>query len=221
MDSNKHMTHTLRLCLVRHGETSWNAEHRLQGHTDIPLNATGRAQADATAALLAAHRFDAAYTSDLSRAADTARAIGRRIGLDAQPLPALRERHYGAFQGLTYDEAQARHPVDYAHFKARHPDHPLPDGGESLSAFAQRIASALDVLLARHTGQQILVVAHGGVLDIIHRLASGRPLGAPRDFRIPNAALNWLRHDAPTGWVIEQWAEEAHLGTARDELPNS
>lgn len=221
MDSNKHMTHTLRLCLVRHGETSWNAEHRLQGHTDIPLNATGRAQAEATAALLAAHRFDAAYTSDLARAADTARAIGRRIGLDAQPLTALRERHYGAFQGLTYEEAQARHPDDYALFKARHPDHPLPQGGESLSAFARRIADALDTLVQRHSGEQILVVAHGGVLDIIYRIASGRPLSAPRDFRIPNAALNWLRHDAPARWSIEQWAEEAHLGSARDELANS
>ncbi|TVO59694.1 histidine phosphatase family protein [Denitromonas halophila] len=215
------MTQILSICLVRHGETTWNAEHRLQGHTDIPLNDTGRAQAAATARLLAAHRFDAAYTSDLSRAADTARAIGERIGLNATPMAALRERHYGVFQGLTYDEAQVRHPEAYAHFKARTPDHPLPGGGESLTTFAERIATALDDLVQRHTGQQILVVAHGGVLDIIYRIASGRSLSQARDFKIPNAALNWIRHEAPARWSIDQWAEEAHLTAARDELPNS
>ncbi len=215
------MTQILTICLVRHGETAWNAERRLQGHTDIPLNDTGRAQAAATAGLLAAHRFDAAYTSDLARAADTARAIGERIGLDATPIAALRERHYGAFQGLTYDEAQRLHPEAYSHFKARTPDHPLPEGGESLSTFAQRVATALDTLVQRHAGQQILVVAHGGVLDIIYRIASGRSLSQTRDFKIPNAALNWIRHQPPATWSIEQWAEEAHLSAARDELPNS
>ncbi|MBT0960485.1 histidine phosphatase family protein [Denitromonas iodatirespirans] len=215
------MTLSLRICLVRHGETDWNAQRRLQGHTDIPLNHTGRAQAEATAALLAPLHFDAAYTSDLSRAADTALAIGRRRGLDATPLAALRERHYGAFQGLTYDEARARHPAAYAHFEARTPDVALPDGGESLRAFAARITGALDTLVCRHAGQQILVVAHGGVLDIVHRIASGRALHLPRDFKIPNAALNWIRHDAPDTWVIERWAEQAHLDRARDELPNS
>lgn len=215
------MTHTLRICLVRHGETAWNAQHRLQGHTDIPLNDTGRAQAEATAALLAPLRFDAAYTSDLSRAADTAQAIGRRTGVRVTPLVALRERHYGAFQGLTYDEASRRHPEAYAHFKARTPDIALPDGGESLRDFATRIASVLDTLVTRHAGQQILVVAHGGVLDIVYRIASGRPLEQARDFKIPNAALNWIRHDAAGAWAIEQWAEQGHLVDARDELANS
>ena len=75
--------------------------------------------------------------------------------------------------------------------------------------------------MQRHAGQQILVVAHGGVLDIIYRIASGRPLSQPRDFKIPNAALNWIRHEPPATWTIEQWAEETHLSAARDELPNS
>lgn len=213
------MTDTVRICVVRHGETGWNAEHRLQGHTDIPLNDTGRAQAKVTAALLAGERFDAAYTSDLQRAADTAQAICAD-GPAPQVREALRERHYGVFQGLTYAEAEAQHPVAFGHFKARTPDFVFPGDGESLAGFAERIRNAFEAIADQHPGQTVLVVCHGGVLDILHRLASGRPLEAPRDFKIPNAALNWLRRER-TQWHIEAWALEAHLGDARDELPNS
>ncbi len=213
------MTDTVRLCVVRHGETGWNAERRLQGHTDIPLNDTGLAQARATAQLLADHRFDAAYTSDLKRAADTARAICTS-GPSPTPRAELRERHYGVFQGLTYAEAAQQHPETYRHFEARTPDVPFPGNGESLAAFAERIRNAFEQIADNHPGQTILVVAHGGVLDILYRLASGRSLQAPRDFKIPNAALNWLRR-SPAGWTIEAWGQEAHLGSARDELPNA
>jgi len=213
------MTDTVRICVVRHGETAWNAEHRLQGHTDIPLNDTGRAQARATAALLAGQRFDAAYTSDLLRAAETARAICES-GPAPRPREALRERHYGVFQGLTYAEAETAHPAAFHHFKARTPDFVFPGDGESLAGFAERIRGAIVRIADAHPGQTVLVVAHGGVLDILHRLASGRPLEAPRDFKIPNAALNWLRREGGD-WHIEAWAQEAHLGTARDELPNA
>ena len=213
------MTDIVRFCVVRHGETGWNAERRLQGHVDIPLNATGEAQALATAQLLSGHAFDAAYTSDLRRAADTAAAIcaSRR---PASPRADLRERHYGIFQGLTYTEAETRHPEAYAHFEARTPDEPIPGGGESLTRFQARIRAAFDAMADAHAGQTVLVVAHGGVLDILNRMARQRPLEEPRDFKIPNAALNWLRR-APEGWSIEAWAQEAHLPGARDELPNS
>jgi len=213
------MTDTVRICVVRHGETGWNAEHRLQGHTDIPLNDTGRAQALATAALLAGERFDAAYTSDLQRAFDTARAICTD-GPPPRPREALRERHYGIFQGLTYAEAEATHPEAYRHFKSRTPDFVFPGNGESLAGFAERIRTAFETIADQHPGQTVLVVAHGGVLDILHRLASGRPLAAARDFKIPNAALNWLRREHGH-WHVDAWAMEAHLGGARDELPNS
>ena len=108
-----------RLCLVRHGETAWNAERRLQGHTDIPLNAHGLAQAQATAASLAGERFDAAYSSDLARARQTAEAIAGRCRLTPAFDDRLRERHYGAFQSLTYDEARARYPDAYHRFETR------------------------------------------------------------------------------------------------------
>lgn len=209
-----------RICLVRHGETAWNAERRLQGHTDIPLNDTGLAQASATANRLAAERFDAAYSSDLARARQTASAIAQRCGLTPAFDPALRERHYGSFQALTYDEARTRFPADYHRFETRDPDFRFPEGGESLHEFAERIRTTLETIAHRHAHGTVLIVTHGGVLDIVHRLATGKPLGAPRDFTIPNAALNWIGWDGAE-WSLLAWAQQAHLQASLDELPNA
>lgn len=209
-----------RICLVRHGETDWNAERRLQGHIDVPLNPTGLAQARATAASLAQERFTALYTSDLARARQTAIEAARALALEVRPEPLLRERRYGAFEGLTYDEARSRFPDDYRRFEERDPAFAFPRGGESLEAFAERIRKALAALAGRHPGEQLLVVTHGGVLDIAHRLASGQSLASPRDFPIPNAALNWIEWTGQ-GWRLLAWAQQAHLATARDELPNA
>lgn len=209
-----------RICLVRHGETDWNAERRLQGHLDVPLNATGLAQARATAANLASERFAAVYTSDLQRARQTAAEAVRALGLEVALEPRLRERRYGVFEGLTYAEAQARYPEDYRRFQERDPAFAFPQGGESLETFAARIRGALETLAARHAGAQILVVTHGGVLDIAHRLTSGKSLASVRDFLIPNAALNWIEYTG-NRWRLLAWAQQAHLAAARDELPNA
>jgi probable phosphoglycerate mutase len=208
-----------RLCLIRHGETDWNAQRRLQGHIDIPLNPTGVGQAVSAAASLPGGVFTACYSSDLVRALHTAQAACSALGLVPRTLPALRERHYGHFQGLTYDEAARRHAEDYARFEARDPDFAFADGGESLRGFAQRIVACLTDIVACHPGETVLVVTHGGVLDIAHRVATGKSLTASRDFTIPNAALNWIRHDG--GWSLESWADLRHLQGARDELPNA
>ncbi|WP_407279898.1 histidine phosphatase family protein [Aromatoleum evansii] len=209
-----------RLCLVRHGETAWNAESRLQGHLDVPLNRTGEAQAAATAAGLATVHFAAVYSSDLQRARQTAAAITRDRAAAVEFHDHLRERNYGAFQGLTYAEAAARFPDDYLRFKQRDPHFTFPGGGESLAAFAGRVEALLADLAASHRGEQILVVTHGGVLDVVHRLAAGKALEAPRDFAIPNAALNWIEYDG-TRWHLVSWADKRHLESTRDELPNA
>ncbi|MBL8446303.1 MAG: histidine phosphatase family protein [Zoogloeaceae bacterium] len=208
-----------RICIVRHGETDWNVARRLQGHLDVPLNPTGEQQAQTTAAQLASEAFAALYSSDLLRARQTAEALAVAVQRPITPEPRLRERRYGAFEGLTYDEARARFPNDYARFEARDLDFAFPDGGESLTAFAQRIESVLTALANRHVGESILLVTHGGVLDIVHRLATGKPLEAKRDFPIPNAALNWLGR-TPGGWHLISWAGQAHLAASRDELPH-
>jgi probable phosphoglycerate mutase len=130
----------------------------------------------------------------------------------------LRERHYGVLQTLTYAEFEQRHPQAHARFQAREEDFALPGGGESLRGFADRVLACVDGIVAAHPGGQVLIVTHGGVLDILHRRASGKPLSVPRGVEIPNAALNWLEV-ASGRWSVLSWAERGHLAEALDELP--
>ncbi len=201
-----------RLCLVRHGETAWNAEGRVQGQTDIPLSAAGAGQARALADALDGHGFAAIYASDLTRARQTAAPAAERRALAVRLEPALRERHYGVFETLTYAEAKARFPDDYARFKRRDPAYDFRSG-ESLEAFRARSLDCLETIAARHAGEAVLVVTHGGVLEMAYRHATGRPLSAPRDFEIPNAALNWIEASRAE-WRVRAWAERAHLDAA-------
>ena len=214
-----------RLCLVRHGETFWNAERRLQGHQDIGLNAAGLLQARAAARRLSGEPVAALYASDLSRARLTAEAIAAHLGLPPRLLRDFRERCYGIFEGLTYDEARERHPAEYAAFESRDPDFAFPGGGESLVGFSARVTRQLAAVAAAHPGQTVVIVTHGGVLDVVNRFVRGNPLHTPRDFHIPNAGLNWLEVDgaaAQGAWRIALWGCTRHLdGDALDELPGA
>ena len=211
-----------RFCFVRHGETEWNAERRMQGHIDIALNAVGRRQAAAAGLFLRSCKVDAIYSSDLARAWSTALAIGTACGLKPEAARELRERCMGVFEGMTYVEAEARHPDLYARFDGRDPDLDL-DTGESLRQMHARITDKISALEAAHRGQCLVVVVHGGVLDIINRFVRGHPLHTARDFLIPNAGLNWVSCRAGR-WKIESWGETAHLDAldlaALDELPS-
>ena len=200
---------TTRLCIVRHGETDWNTERRIQGHVDIPLNAAGIEQAAAAARGIAQHRFAAVYSSDLQRALQTARTLASATGLDVRPLQGLRERHYGAVQGLTYEELLARDAQMAQRFRARDPHFDF-DGGEALLVFVERIRAAIEALAAAHVGESVLLVTHGGVLDIVYRRATGRDLASPRDFPVPNAALNWIEVQHGD-WHLVQWADTRYL----------
>lgn len=212
------MTSLTRICLVRHGETEWNVARRLQGQIDIKLNAVGLRQAEATADWLVQEPISAVYSSDLKRARTTAEHIARRLHLPLVLAPEVRERRYGVFEGLTYDEARALHPEAYARFEARDPDYAFADGGESLTTFGARVSARLQEIVGRHPGEMVVIVTHGGVLDAVNRFVRQLPLDAPRDFLIPNAALNWINH-LDGEWRIEAWAQIAHLeATALDEL---
>ncbi|MEW5966415.1 MAG: histidine phosphatase family protein [Pseudomonadota bacterium] len=206
-----------RVCIIRHGETDWNVQKRIQGHTDIPLNDTGRAQALAMAFNAAHQRFQAIYSSDLVRATATAEALAQREDQTVKPLLQLRERHFGLFQGLTVAEAALRHPEAHARYLARDPDYDF-ETGESLAAFADRVADGIAWLVRHHSGQTIAAVSHSGVLDIVYRRATGRTLTAPRDFKIPNCALNWFRFDG-RGWHLEAWGDRHHLHDVLMEPP--
>lgn len=210
-----------RLCLLRHGETDWNAQRRIQGNLDLPLNATGLAQARAAARGLVEAGIELIFSSDLLRARQTAEAAAQHTGLPVNFCAELRERRYGIFEGMTYDEAQRRFPDLYARFESRDTAFAVPDG-ESLGQLAARVESALRRIANDHPTQTVLVVTHGGVLDIAYRLATGRALDAPRDFVIANAAYNWIdwQPDGAQGrFVLRTWGESLHLDEALDELP--
>jgi probable phosphoglycerate mutase len=207
---------TTRICFIRHGETDWNVAKRIQGHTDIPLNETGRAQALAMAFNAAHQRFHAIYSSDLTRALETARALAQREDQMVKLLPQLRERHYGVFQGITAAEGAVKYPQAYAHYVARDLEYDFGNG-ESLRGFAE-VADGIDWLLRHHSGQTIAAVSHSGVLDVIYRRATGRPLHTPRDFVIPNCALNWFHFDGQ-GWHLEAWADRHYLHDVLTESP--
>ena len=200
-----------RLCLIRHGETPWNVERRLQGHTDIELNSHGMTQAIQMAAALknASIKFDALYTSDLKRAADTAQAIVEQFKVPAIIMSELRERHFGALQGLSISDAPALKPELWKAHIARDLDHGL-EGGESINQFAERVKNALALILEKHAGKTVLLVSHGGTLDMMYRIASRQALETARIVSVPNASLNWLAHDGKS-WSVERWADTHHL----------
>jgi probable phosphoglycerate mutase len=166
-----------RILAIRHGETAWNVDTRLQGHLDIPLNDVGLRQAQHLAQALAQRdTIDAIYASDLSRAHTTAQAIAQAMGYTVNLHVGLRERHFGAFQGRTFAEIEVELPEHAWHWRKRTPDWVPPQGGESLVALRERVVSTVNALAARHPGQQIVMVAHGGVLDILYRVAPEKPL---------------------------------------------
>lgn len=200
---------TTRICFIRHGETDWNVARRIQGQTDVPLNETGRGQALALAFNAAHHDFSAVYSSDLQRALDTAKRVAERRGLEVNTLPQLRERHFGIFQGLTAQEGLQLNPAAHACYLARDVNYDF-ESGESLLRFAERVQEAVVYLARHHPQQTIAVVSHAGVLEIVYRKATGRPLHTPRDFAIPNCALNWFNFDEH-GWHLETWDDHHHL----------
>lgn len=205
-----------RFCLIRHGETDWNGAKRIQGHIDIDLNAAGQAQARALTRGLSAHLFAAAYSSDLLRAWNTAQIATSGLGLAVSPEPTFRERHFGVMQGVTTLEASEQFPEALHHHKARTPDYDY-EGGESLNDFAARIMAALGVLADLHVGQNVLVFTHGGVLDVVYRATTRRAQNVPRDFLLPNAALNWVERDG-SAWRLISWADCSHLNQTLDEV---
>jgi probable phosphoglycerate mutase len=198
-----------RFIVVRHGETAWNAEGRIQGHLDSPLNEEGLAQALLVGERLAREPLDALYASDLGRVRQTVQPLLDRTRIEAHLTERLRERCLGVFQGLTSGECQARHPEAYARFHARDVDHAVP-GGESIRQVHQRVSALFEELARGHPGQLLVVATHGGVLDALYRFVTGTPLVRLRDFPIYNASLNWIRC-VDGRWTLDRWGDISHL----------
>ncbi|CAB5718089.1 Phosphoglyceromutase [Delftia tsuruhatensis] len=207
-----------RIIAIRHGETAWNVDARIQGHLDIPLNDIGLWQAAQAGKALAGEAVSAIYSSDLLRAYATAQAVERTTGAPLAADKGLRERCFGSFEGQTFAEIEVTHPEDALRWRKRDPDFVPAGGGESLRMLRERIATTVDRLAALHAGEQIVIVAHGGVMDVLYRLATRQELQAPRTWALGNAAINRLLW-TPQGLGLVGWGDVQHLeGGARDEV---
>ena len=220
--------HATRILAIRHGETLWNVDTRIQGHLNINLNETGRWQAERVGYALAEEPIHAIYSSDLQRAFETAQAIATAPARLAAKTPSpervtphlqLRERHFGHLQGKTWAEIETEYPDECKLWRGRDP-HWAPKGGESLTALRERIRNCVDALASQHLGEQIVLVAHGGVMDALYRLATNQSVEAPRTWHLGNAAINRLLW-TPQGLSLVGWGDVSHfdeaLGAPRDE----
>jgi 2,3-bisphosphoglycerate-dependent phosphoglycerate mutase len=198
-----------RLFLVRHGETVWNLEGRMQGHLDSPLTERGIAQAHRLALRLVAARPVALYASDLGRTLATAAPIAQACGVRIDTDPALRERHLGVFQGLTQGEIEAQHPDVWRRYRSEGPDYVVPDGESARQRF-ERSREALARIAAAHTGESVVIVAHAGTLDSAFRACTGMPLEARRTFSLANASINAIDLEGGS-WKLVTWGDVAYL----------
>lgn len=190
------MADTTRVLLIRHGQSQGNAEGRFGGHTATPLSERGRKQAEAAAHALSTEKLSAIYSSDLPRAVETAMPLARLTGLDVEPSNAFRERSVGVMEGLTFEEAAAQHPEQYAALIRRDFEHVLL-GGESYRQMLDRAALRLDGIIEQHRGGQVAVFSHTGTICILTLHLMG--------------AL-----DAPT--LRPVWIATANCGITRIEL---
>ena len=195
--------------LVRHGETEWNREHRIQGHADAPLNATGIEQARRLASRLVGVRVDAIYSSDVSRTRKTAEIIAEGRGIGVREFSELRERNYGRWEGVTQEEWQATDPEGFAHWK-RSPDTYTPPGGESLDEVLARTSRAAEHIKEQHlSDDSIVVVGHGAALLVLAVHLLGLPLSYRNNFTLGNTSLSVL--DVGTEHtVIQLWNDTSH-----------
>ena len=206
------MSEATRIIAVRHGETAWNLDTRIQGHLDIPLSAVGHRQAARLAAALSDEPLAAIYASDLTRARQTAQYLGQAQGVAVTPEPALRERGFGDFEGKTFSEIEALLPEQSLRWRRRDPDF-APAGGESLLTLRSRVVAAAERLAAQHPGELIALIGHGGVMDVLYRAATRLDIQAPRTWALGNAAINRLLW-TPEGFALVGWADTQHLDDA-------
>ena len=209
----------VRLILIRHGQTEWNVQGRMQGRLDSPLTELGRRQASAAGSCLKDLGCDALVHSDLGRTRETARLIAAETALPMQPEPALRERALGIMEGLTKAEVRERYPQAFRRYEAREPDFVVPQG-ESLRQVLERTRDCLEQLALAYDGARLVVVTHGGILDAAYRLITGTALNAPRRFPLFNAGLNRIERFERT-WRLESWGDIDHLQALEQQVTSA
>ncbi|MES2978598.1 MAG: histidine phosphatase family protein [Pseudomonadota bacterium] len=209
------MQDSTRIIAIRHGQTAWNAETRIQGHLDIPLDEVGHGQAMRLGRALEGEAISTIYASDLTRAMETAGYVSRATGAPIVAEPGLRERGFGDFEGRTFREIESERPEDARRWRQRDPQF-QPQGGETLVALNARVVATAERLAARHPGELIALVGHGGVMDVLYRAATRLDLAAARTWALGNAAINRLLW-SPEGFSLVGWSDTQHLEGPLDE----
>lgn len=200
----------VRLFLVRHGVTEWNQVLRFQGHTDIPLSPQGREQAGALGRRLAGEKIAAVYASDLLRARETAEIIAAYHGLAVITDPALREINFGVWEGLTLDEIKARYKAELQQWWTEPTRYRAP-GGETLSEMAERVIRSVQAIVARHNGEQVVVVCHGGPVRCLLATVLGLDLNQYWRLKQDNAALNIIDFPSWHEGIVVLLNDTCHL----------
>lgn len=199
----------MRLIAIRHGETVWNVEGRMQGHLDSTLTARGSQQARALAERLRRESFSVLYSSDLGRAVQTAEAISLATRVPISQEAGLRERNMGIFEGLTREEVAQRFPVEYSDYRRLGHGYRIPTG-ESGQDRLERSVRVLTAIADRHPDETVVVVTHGGFLMGFLEHVLGIPPGNGWRFKRRNAAYNSFEYHAGA-WMLETWNETTHL----------
>lgn len=204
---------TTEVLLIRHGETDWNKDKRLQGYLDIPLNVEGQRQAQALSLCLATLKLDAVFSSDLQRARDTAQPLAAAHALSLDVHADLRERCYGVMEGLLRSEIAERYPQAFAALETREPDVRYPPGvnvAETLNEFSARAMGAMQRILTNTEHRRIAIVSHGGLLDCIYRHVESITMREKRRFDILNASINRLIWNGVQLKLVD-WGDVRHL----------
>ncbi|KAI3452050.1 hypothetical protein Pfo_008715 [Paulownia fortunei] len=198
------------IIVIRHGETEWNADHRIQGHLDVDLNGVGRQQAVAVADRLSREpKISAVYSSDLKRAFDTAEIIAKSCRvLEVTKDPDLRERHLGDLQGVVFHETAKVNPEAHKAFVSNRDDQEIPGGGESFNQLYERCTLALQRIAKKHRGERVVVVSHGGTIRALHRRASPHRRSTGK---VLNTSVNVFHLSDEDEWSIKSWGDVSHL----------
>lgn len=176
---------------MRHGQSTWNEQGRVQGQLDPSLSELGSAQAEALVGRLGQQLWAGFYSSDLARCRETAAPLAAQLGVEPVLMPELREIFLGQWEGLTRQEMASRYPSQWARWMAE-PDWDVVPGGEGTGAFERRVEAALDVLLSRHPTGDILAITHGGVVQVLLARVLGRAPKGPFPFVVANASVTVL-----------------------------
>ena len=196
------------IILIRHGETEWNSQKRMQGHSNSDLSEVGRGQIQALGELMKNVSFDHIYSSDSLRARQTAEAITQYSGHTLQFDQRIREKNLGVFEGLTSTEAKERHPEIYRLFKTAGPNYVI-DEGESTQQLLERALEFIEEIRLRHPQERVVMVTHGGVVRVLMKYALGLSIDSPTRFIIKNTGIFGLIWNE--NWLVTQMGGVYHL----------